>query len=181
MKLLLGEFDIQSNKILLELLITVEKSTKMIRSTIFLPENYPNTSLKTKILHMPLLEILISINKTSSILIDDNDTFNLSSYRDVLESIIPTMSKKYLFIHKFYMYPKSKNITMTIQEENVFRGLGKKCLILTIQKIFEEYKIMDTKDTFCFLESSGCILQEKSSTDLKTKYMNMDRSELLHL
>jgi hypothetical protein len=158
----------------IDLEVTVDLEASRIESRVFLPTNYPNTTLGDKYRNREIFLLAFSIyNK------DQMDT-EIERYSDRLKGLLEDVDKHCIFIHEFFFYPKLSDVEMTSEEKVSFGGLGKKVMCLMFNLISNRFPL-NPERTLVVLEASGNVRSRSNSNLRESEIMNMDKESLIRL
>jgi len=145
----IGEFNIECENI--KLFVRIRIKNKNIFMSVYLPSKYPPTEIgKSEIIKK---EGLFS-GKLSIISNEDKEWAKIwNSAKEELG----VYSEDFAFIlQRFYIIPKVHGISLTLDELNMIKGLGKKILCIVMKNIMNYFNILNS-EKLILLIASGTI------------------------
>lgn len=167
----MGSFTVNGVKI--DLILTIKIVEDKVNMIIPLPENYPNTFLKTsKVLNEGLFTASLSIISSENsdwleFLLNTRDSFGL-------------VNGSGLALHSFYIIPRLYNLETTIEENIMLSGLGKRAICAAFPYIIHKLGL-HPYNTIILLEASGGSISTSDDQARVNRYLFMGRDNIMNL
>lgn len=144
---------IEGTPVQLDLHIYRDRYDKVF-SSIKLPATYPETTqLGTRYKHRTIFVFSLTLHAKNKV----EQHWLPAQHVRRLKQYMPA-AKDFWFINEFYFYPKTANVPLTVEEQSVFGGLGKRAAAMVLRHLLLTVpSLMELSQTVVCLEASGAV------------------------
>jgi hypothetical protein len=162
------------NSIKVDLELDLDLDAERIEAVVILPDNYPDTVMGEKYKNREIFILSFSVRRK------DHIQEQLNKYIGPLGDLLDVIDTHYIFIHEFYLYPKSSNTEMTREEQLAFGGIGKKVLCIVFNLLMDKFPLRRER-VLVVLEASGNIRDLVGTEAREREIKKLDKYALVDL